>query len=45
MMTRGLFYELISLPTESLTLSRPTIQGGKVWLESHLWRAVKARLS
>lgn len=37
---QGLFYELISLPQESLTLSRPTIQGGKVWLESHLWRAV-----
>lgn len=37
---QGLFYELISLPRESLILSRPTFQGGKVWLESHLWRAV-----
>ena len=37
---QGLFYELISLPRESLTLSRPTFQAGKVWNESHLWRAV-----
>lgn len=37
---RGLFYELISLPRRSLTLSRPTFQAGRVWLESHLWRAV-----
>ncbi len=39
---RGLFYELISLPRQSLTLSRPTFQAGRVWLESHLWRAAKA---
>ena len=39
---RGLFYELISLPRRSLTLSRPTFQAGRVWLESHLWRAVNA---
>ncbi|MCY3865561.1 MAG: PD-(D/E)XK nuclease family protein [Chloroflexi bacterium] len=38
---QGLFYELISLPQESLTLSRPTFQAGKVWIESHLWRAVR----
>ncbi len=38
----GLFYELISLPRKSLTLSRPTIQNGAIWPESHLWRAVKA---
>ena len=38
---RGLFYELISLPRRSLTLSRPTFQAGRVWIESHLWRAVK----
>ena len=37
---RGLFYELISLPRRSLTLSRPTFQAGRVWIESHLWRAV-----
>ncbi|MYD09591.1 MAG: hypothetical protein F4X02_06065 [Chloroflexi bacterium] len=37
---RGLFYELISLPRQSLTLSRPTFQAGRVWIESHLWRAV-----
>lgn len=39
---QGLFYELISLPQESLTLSRPTFQAGKVWNESHLWRAVQS---
>ncbi len=38
---RGLFYELISLPRRSLTLSRPTFQAGRVWIESHLWRAVE----
>lgn len=38
---RGLFYELISLPRRSLTLSRPTFQAGRVWNESHLWRAVE----
>ena len=38
---QGLFYELISLPRNSLTLSRPTFQAGKVWIESHLWRAVR----
>ena len=37
---QGLFYELISLPQDSLTLSRPTFQAGKVWNESHLWRTV-----
>ena len=37
---QGLFLELISLPQRTLTLSRPTYQAGKVWLESHLWRAV-----
>lgn len=35
----GLFYELISLPRRSLALSRPTVQEGKPWIESHLWRA------
>ncbi|MDE2636795.1 MAG: exodeoxyribonuclease V subunit gamma [Chloroflexota bacterium] len=38
---QGLFYELVSLPQDSLTLSRPTFQAGKVWNESHLWRAVR----
>jgi len=38
---QGLFYELISLPQETLTLSRPTFQAGKVWIESRLWRAVR----
>jgi ATP-dependent helicase/DNAse subunit B len=36
----GLFYELISLARESLTLSRPYIQDGDSWAESHLWRGV-----
>ncbi len=39
---RGLFYELISLARTSLTLSRPTFQEGRVWIESYLWRAVRA---
>lgn len=38
---QGLFCELISLPLESLTLSRPTFQAGKNWIESHLWREVR----
>ncbi len=37
----GLFYELISLPRKCLILSRPTVQNGAIWPESHLWRAVK----
>jgi ATP-dependent helicase/nuclease subunit B len=37
----GLFYELICLARESLTLSRPTIQNGAPWPESHLWRQVR----
>jgi ATP-dependent helicase/nuclease subunit B len=36
----GVFYELICLPRERLTLSRPTVQEGKPWIESALWRAV-----
>lgn len=35
----GLFYELICLPHETLTLSRPTMQEGKIWLPSPLWQA------
>ncbi|MCY3780059.1 MAG: PD-(D/E)XK nuclease family protein [Chloroflexi bacterium] len=38
---RGLFYELISLPRKTLTLSRPAYQAGRIWLESYLWRAVR----
>ena len=34
----GVFYELICLPTQSLTLSRPTLKDGKEWLPSPLWR-------
>lgn len=36
---RGLFVELISLPRQSLTLSRPAYKDGKPWLESTLWSA------
>lgn len=41
----GLFYELVGLARETLTLSRPTAQDGAPWLPSHLWRAVMAVLS
>lgn len=34
----GLFYELISLARQSLTLSRPYITKGEPWPASHLWR-------
>lgn len=37
----GLFYELIGLARESLTLSRPAYQNGAPWPESHLWRTVR----
>ena len=37
----GLFYELLALPQRRLVLARPTFKGGKPWLESHLWRAVR----
>lgn len=37
----GLFYELIGLARESLTLSRPTVQNGTLWPESYLWRMVR----
>jgi len=38
----GLFYEMLSLARESLTLSRPYIHEGAPWLASHLWRAAAA---
>ncbi|HLV34446.1 MAG TPA: PD-(D/E)XK nuclease family protein, partial [Spirillospora sp.] len=41
----GLFYQLIGLARESLTLSRPTVQDGSPWIASHLWRAVTDILS
>lgn len=34
----GLYYELISLPRHTLTLSRPTVRDGKPWSASHLWQ-------
>jgi ATP-dependent helicase/DNAse subunit B len=37
----GLFYEVIGLARESLTLSRPTVQNGTLWPESYLWRMVR----
>ena len=36
---QGLFHELLALPQESLTLSRPRFKDGKPWLASHLWRS------
>ncbi|MCA9883288.1 MAG: exodeoxyribonuclease V subunit gamma [Anaerolineae bacterium] len=36
----GLFYELINLAQQTLTLSRPTVRDGKNWNPSHLWRHV-----
>jgi ATP-dependent helicase/nuclease subunit B len=41
----GLFYEMIGLAHETLTLSRPTEQDGAPWVASHLWRAALAVLS
>ncbi len=38
---QSLFYELLALPQESLTLSRPTFKDGKPWQASHFWGAVK----
>lgn len=38
----GLFYELISLATDQLMLSRPSVQDGAPWVESHLWRETTA---
>ena len=38
---QGLFYELVSLPRKSLTLSRPSYQAGKIWNESRLWAAAR----
>ncbi|MBZ0298907.1 MAG: PD-(D/E)XK nuclease family protein [Anaerolineae bacterium] len=40
----GLFYQLVGLARETLTLSRPTVQEGAPWLPSHLWRAVTATI-
>ncbi|MCB9453357.1 MAG: PD-(D/E)XK nuclease family protein [Anaerolineaceae bacterium] len=37
----GLFYELIGLARETLTLSRPAYQNGAPWPESYLWRTVR----
>jgi len=41
----GLFYELMSLAYETLTLSRPTVQNGVPWIASHLWRGAAAVFS
>lgn len=37
----GIFYELINLTSDSLTLTRPTLKDGSPLPQSHLWRAVK----
>jgi ATP-dependent helicase/nuclease subunit B len=41
----GLFYQLIGIARQSLTLSRPTVQDGVPWPPSHLWRAVASIIS
>ncbi len=38
----GLFYEMLNLAGQSVTLSRPTVNNGAMLAESHLWRGVKA---
>lgn len=38
----GLFYELICLPRDTLTCSRPTLDNGELWPASALWQAVTA---
>ena len=38
----GLFFELINQARDSLTLTRPYLKDGALWIESHLWRAVIA---
>ncbi len=38
----GLFYEMISLATESVTLTRATVDNGAPLPPSHLWRAFEA---
>jgi ATP-dependent helicase/DNAse subunit B len=37
----SVFFELMGLPRQSLTLSRPYIQNGAQWPASYLWRAVE----
>ncbi len=41
----GVFYELIGLPRETLTLSRPYMQNSAEWPASYLWRAVRGVFS
>ncbi len=41
----SLFFELIALARESLTLTRPSLDGGQAWPPSALWNAVTALLS
>lgn len=41
----SIFFELIGLPRQSLTLSRPYIQNGGPWPASYLWRAVESVFS
>jgi len=38
----GLFYEMISLATESIALTRATVENGAPLPPSHLWRAFEA---
>lgn len=41
----GLFLQLIGQASQTLTLSRPTVQDGAPWVASHLWRAVAQTLA
>jgi len=41
----GLFLQLIGQASQTLTLSRPTVQDGAPWIASHLWRAVAQTLA
>ncbi|MGQ9888638.1 MAG: PD-(D/E)XK nuclease family protein [Aggregatilineales bacterium] len=41
----GLFLQLIGQASQTLTLSRPTVQDGAPWVASHLWRAVTQTLA
>jgi ATP-dependent helicase/nuclease subunit B len=40
MADEGLFLSIVSLARESVTFSRPTVQNGTIWPESHLWRTI-----
>lgn len=41
----SLFLQLVGQASQTLTLSRPTVQDGAPWIASHLWRAVAQTLA